>query len=184
MGPGRHWAAAVTASSRVSRRQRSGNPLPRDELAGFLDHFKDEPIPSALRVILQHELRGNRKRKPRPKPLRTAVDHIEDTLFPLYYTKGLSIGEKLRTWLKQRQKKQRQHRCEGELDLTRQWQEFLAITDRMPVVPARCAPLCPTSIRREGPGTAVSELRVRGRGHSLSPGAGADTACHPCDGTL
>jgi hypothetical protein len=45
--------------------------LTGDELAGLLDHFKDEPIPSALRVILQHELRGNRKRKPGPKRVRT-----------------------------------------------------------------------------------------------------------------
>jgi hypothetical protein len=43
------------------------------------------------------------------KPVRTPGDYIEDTLFPLYYTKGLSIGEKLRTWLKQRQKKQRRN---------------------------------------------------------------------------
>jgi hypothetical protein len=99
--------------SRLRREYRGdndlGNPLTGDELAGLLDHFKDEPIPSALRVILQHELRGKRKKKPGPKPVRTAVDHIEDTLFPLYYTKGLFIGAKLRTWLKQRQKKQRRN---------------------------------------------------------------------------
>ena len=66
-----------------------GNPLTGDELAGLLDHFKDEPIPSALRVILQHELRGKRKRKPGPKPVRTAVEYIADTLFPGDYAEGI-----------------------------------------------------------------------------------------------
>jgi hypothetical protein len=100
--------------SRLMREYRGdkgfGHRLTRADLAVLLDHFRDDPIPLELRAILQEILRGKRKLKAcSSRKELVSVAQIEDMLLVEIYTQGMATGRKLRTWLKQRQKKQRRN---------------------------------------------------------------------------